>query len=149
MLGSLVRWLDGVRFEDLVTVLPPYPPSDGVARNSFLPIQVNVEPLNGLPAQSPPAQSAIVEFGYAENGDTGGYYCTSRQETCVAASSVISQTTPFYFEQSESYVGVPCVTGCVITVPALSQRVLYYRWKYLNRSGQVVGLSQVHVVVTP
>ena len=141
---SRVRWLDGIRFEDLVTVLPPYPPSDGIARNSFLPVGIPIDP----PTNSS-AQSAIVEFGYAENGDPGSYYCTSRQETCVAASSVVNVATPFYFEQSEQYVGVSCVTGCTVTVPALSQRVLYYRWKYLDSSSQVVGSSQAHVVVTP
>jgi hypothetical protein len=127
-----------------MTILPPYPASDGVARFTFLPVPVAIDPPAGLPAQS-----VIVEFGYAENGSPESYYCTSRQETCVAASGGINQTAPFYFEQSETYSGVPCATGCTVTVPALSQRVLYYRWKYLSGSGQVVSSSQVHVVVTP
>jgi len=122
----------------------PYPASDGVARNSFLPVAVAITPPAGLPVQS-----AIVEFGYAENGNPESFYCTSRQETCVAASSAVNQAVPFYFEQSEQYSGVPCATGCTVTAPALSQRVVYYRWKYLGNSGQVIGSSQVHVVVTP
>ena len=144
LMASRVRWLDGVRNEDLMTILPPYPASDGVTRYTFLPVPVNIDPPAGLPAQS-----AIVEFGYGENGSAESYYCTSRQETCVVASGAINQTTPFYFEQSESYSGVPCATGCTVMVPGLSQHVLYYRWKYLSGSGQVVGSSQVHVVVTP
>jgi hypothetical protein len=144
LMATRVRWLDGVRNDDLMTILPPYPASDGVARFTFLPVPVAIDPPAGLPAQS-----VIVEFGYAENGSPESYYCTSRQETCVAASGGINQTAPFYFEQSETYSGVPCATGCTVTVPALSQRVLYYRWKYLSGSGQVVSSSQVHVVVTP
>jgi len=144
LVASRVRWLDGVRYEDLMTVLPPYPPTDAVARNTFLPVSVTINPPAGLPVVS-----AIVEFGYAENGGPASYYCTSRQETCVAAGAAINQTTPFYFEQSESYSGVPCAIGCTVTVPALSQRVLYYRWKYLSNSGQIVGYSQARVVVTP
>jgi hypothetical protein len=144
LMATQVRWLDGVRFEDLVTTLPPYPDSDGVARNSFLPLPVTLQPPAGMQIAS-----ALVEFGYAENGPAGSYYCTSRQETCVASAGAIQQTTPFYFESSDSYSGVPCTNGCTVTIPALSQRVLYYQWKYLGNSGQLLGSSQTRVLVTP
>jgi hypothetical protein len=144
LMATNVRWLDGVSGEDLITILPPYPNSDGVSRNTFIPVPVTIAP----PAGSQ-VQSAFVEFGYAENGAPGSYYCTSRQETCVAAGSAISQTIPFYFEQSESYTGVSCANGCTIAVPALSQRVLYYRWKYLNAADEIIGTSQPNVVITP
>ena len=144
LMESWVRWLDGVAYEDLITVLPPYPSQDGVTRNTYVPVPVVVDP----PPNSA-VQTAIVEFGYAENGDPGSYYCTSRQETCVAASGSVSPVTPFYFEQSESYPRAPCATGCTVTIPALSQRALYYRWKYLGSSGQLVESSKVHVVLTP
>jgi hypothetical protein len=144
LIESWARWLDGVAHEDLVPIFPPYPSQDGVARNTFIPVPVVVDPPPGSAVQS-----AIVEFGYAENGDPGSYYCTSRQETCVAASGSVNTVTPFYFEQSESYSGAPCATGCTITIPAFSQRAVYYRWKYLGSSGQVVESSKVHVVLTP
>jgi hypothetical protein len=144
LLESWVRWLNGVAHEDLITIFPPYPSQDGVARNTFIPVPVAVDPPPGSAVQS-----AIVEFGYAENGDPGSYYCTSRQEACVAASGSVNAVTPFYFQQSESYSGVPCATGCTITIPAFSQRALYYRWQYLGSSGQVVESSKVHVVLTP
>jgi hypothetical protein len=144
LMVSRARWLDGVRNDDLMIVVPPYPASDGVARQNFLPVPVAIDPPN-----EPGVQRAVVEFGYADNGAPGTYYCTSRQENCVAASATINQTTPFYFEQSETYAGVPCATGCTVMVPALSQRVLYYRWKYLNSSGQVVSASQVQAITTP
>jgi hypothetical protein len=141
---SQVRWLDGVRFEDLINVLPPYPATDGVSRNSFIPVPVTLDPPPGVRIQS-----AVVEFGYAENGGSGTYYCTSRQENCVATGGAVNQATPFYFEQSESYAGVPCSAGCTIAIPALSQRVLYYRWKYLNNLRQVIGASPASAMITP
>jgi hypothetical protein len=144
LIVSWVRWLDGVANEDLITIFPPYPSPDGVARNTFIPVPVVVDPPPGSAVQS-----AIVEFGYAENGDPGSYYCTSRQEACVAASGSVNTVTPFYFQQTESYSGVPCATGCTITIPAFSQRAVYYRWQYLGSSGQVVESSKVHVVLTP
>jgi hypothetical protein len=143
MMGTWVRWLDGVRMEDLLTVLPPFPASDGVARSGFIPVSLTINPPPGLPVQS-----AIVEFGYVENGGPSNYYCTSRQETCVATGSTVNQSAPFSFEQSETYTPAPCAGGCTIAIPALSQHALYYRWKYLGASGRVIETSQAHVVLT-
>ena len=139
---SQVRWLDGVRSDNLVMVLPPYPPSDSVSRNTFVPIAVEIPP-RGV------GSGIAVEFGYAENGPAGSFFCTSRQEACVAVSSTINETTPFYFAQSEAYNGVPCASGCTVTIPALSQRVLYYRWEQLGAAGNVVATSDTYAVVTP
>lgn len=143
VMGSQVRWYDGVRTDDLMTVLPPFPAPDGVARNTFLPVTLTIHP-----PRTSPAQSAIVEFGYVENGSAANYYCTSRQETCVATGSSVNTSHPFTFEQSEGYTPAPCATGCTITIPALSGRALYYRWKYLGSTGQVVETSQTHVLLT-
>ena len=139
---SQVRWLDGVRHEDILTVLPPYPASDSIARNTFIPIAVKI------PAQGA-ANEVIVEFGYAENGDPAGFFCTSRQETCVATSSGVDPASPFHFGQSETYSGVSCASGCTVAIPALSQRVLYYRWKQRDGVGNVVAVSDTQAIVTP
>jgi hypothetical protein len=143
-MATLVRWMDGVRSDALATVLPPYPNSDGVSRNTFIPISVAIQPPPGLPVQS-----AVVEFGYVENGDAANYYCTSRQETCVATAAAVNLNSPFAFEQTETYVPAPCSAGCTIAIPALPQRALYYRWKYIGSTGQVIETSQTHVVLTP
>jgi hypothetical protein len=140
---SQVRWLDGIRHENLVTVLPPYPASDSISRNTFVPIEVKIPP------QGVAGGNIVVEFGYGENGSAGSFFCTSRQEACVAASSAVDQASPFYFAHSENYNGVPCASGCTVTIPALSQRILYYRWKQRDASGAVVTTSETRVMVTP
>ena len=141
---SQVRWLDGVRAEDIITFLPPYPASDSVSRNTFVPVKVKIpRPSDGAPTRV----GAVVEFGYAENGSPGQFFCTPRQETCVAASDTENQATPFYFAQTESYSGASCNSGCTVTIPALPQRILYYRWRYLNAGGP--GASEMHAIVTP
>jgi hypothetical protein len=142
--GGYARWLDGVRNDALLASLPPMPQGDSISRNTFVPITLNLTPPRGLPLAS-----AVVEFGYAENGSAGAYYCTSRQETCVASSRAVNTSAPFFYEQSEQFSGTPCTTGCSVTVPALPQRVLYYRWKYLSSAGQTIAASAAHAVVTP
>ncbi len=144
MFSTLGRWLDGVRSDNLVTAMPPLPAADGVARNSFVSVPVVVDPSPGLNVHT-----AVVEFGYVENGGAGSYYCTSRQETCVATNASINVGAPFSFEQTETYTPASCAHGCTITIPALPQRALYYRWKYLGASGQVIAASNAHVVLTP
>jgi hypothetical protein len=144
LLFSNARWLDGVRHEDLVSVLPPYPAADSVARNTFVGLQAKVTPPDGLNIDN-----AMVEFGYAENGDPNGFFCTSRQEACVAVGSAINQSVPFYYEQSESYVHTPCAFGCSISIPALSGHVVYYRAKFWNAFGQVVYVGPVRVAAVP
>jgi hypothetical protein len=91
----------------------------------------------------------VVEFGYGENGSAGSFFCTSRQEACVATSSTMNQASPFYYEQSETYSGVSCASGCTVVVPALSQRVLYYRWKRLGGFGVLGAFSDTRAIVTP
>jgi hypothetical protein len=144
LMASQVRWLDGVRFEDLMTILPPFPAADGVARNTFLAVPVNVSAPAGLSVAS-----AIIEFGYAENGASTGFYCTSRQETCIAAAAAINTTQPFYFEHAESYSGAPCAKSCTITIPGLSQHVLYYDIKYLDALGNTLETSPTQALLTP
>jgi hypothetical protein len=142
-MASNARWLDGVRDDDLFTILPPYPAPDSLARNSFIPVLVQVSPTANLNIDN-----VLIEFGYGENGDPNAYYCTSRQEACVAVVSPVNTAVPFYFESTEQYAGAPCVGGCTITIPAVSQRVLYYRIKFRDVSGITLGTSAGQALVT-
>jgi hypothetical protein len=50
---------------------------------------------------------------------------------------------------SETYAGQPCSSGCTITIPAISGKVLYYRWKYRDAANNVLETSGVHVQAVP
>jgi hypothetical protein len=144
MMFTQARWLDGIRTDDLTSTMPPFPAPDGVVRNTFSPVQVKINVPQGLPAQS-----AIVEFGYVENGNSGSYFCTSRQEACVAAAGSVDPNAPFFFEQTETYTPQPCSNGCTIAVPALPEHVLYYRWRFIGANGQVIQSGPPQVTIVP
>ena len=131
-------WLNLGRKEALLAKLPPFPEPDGVDRSDFVPVPLYLEAVDG-------AASAVVEFGYAENGDPGAFYCTSRRETCVKGA----QKGNAYDFASDAPAGVECASGCTITVPGISQRVLYYRSRYLDASGQTISTTAASAVVVP
>ena len=68
-------YTNGAWTDILLGKLPPFPPTDSVVRWTFQPIPVKLTPPAGLAVNN-----AVVQFGYAENGDPGKFYCTSRQE---------------------------------------------------------------------
>lgn len=127
----------------LMAKVPPPAPYDDVNRSDFIPLAIS------LPAYSG-ATNAFVRFGYAENGDPHSFFCTSRQESCVVGATAVDPANPFYFEQVESasWHGVPCTSGCTVTIPGIPQRILYYQYIYRSDSG-VVYTSPMSVVTTP
>lgn len=123
----------------------PYPASDSVNRGNFVPVTVAVAALPQVPVNN-----AIVEFGYAEYGAPAALNCTTRNDLCIAnqASLPPAGSAPFQFA-SESPAGVSCANGCTITIPALSQRVLYCRVQYRTASNSVILTSEYQVIVAP
>jgi hypothetical protein len=124
----------------------PYPPADSVARGTFVPWPVSVSPPAGLDVNN-----AIVAFGYQEYGAPQLINCTTRNEPCIVtatASTVPSGNQPFYFA-SENPAGAPCVSGCTITIPAISQRILYYQVQYRAANNTVLATDPPVAVVVP
>ena len=132
------EWFHLQRSEAFLAKLPPFPAADNVDRTNFEQVGLYVSGMNG-------ATQAVVEFGYAENGPSDKLYCTSRQETCVRGN----QTGSDYSFAFEPVTPVPCQGGCTIQIPAIPGRVLYYRARYLNDSGQTVLTGPAAATVVP
>jgi hypothetical protein len=126
----------------------PYPPPDSnsVPRGKFVPWPVMVSPPAGLAVNN-----AIVEFGYQEYGAPQRLNCTTRNDACITtstASTVPPGNQPFYLA-SENPAGAPCATGCTITIPAISQRILYYQVIYRAADNTVLSTGTPTAVVVP
>lgn len=120
--------------ENLLLKLPPFPADDVVDRTSFI---QNAVSLTG-PAG---AATAILEFGY-----TSSFYCTSRNEVCVANNSTGTSANPFYWA-SESYSRVSCPAGvCSINIPIIPDRIAYARAKYYDGGGSLIETGTPFIV---
>jgi hypothetical protein len=123
---------------------PPYPAADSINRGTFVPVTVTLTPPAGIGANN-----AIVEFGYQEYGAPQLINCTTRNDACIATASTVTQgNQPFYFA-SENPAGAACAAGCTITIPAISQRILYYRVEYRAANNSVLAAGPLTSVVVP
>jgi hypothetical protein len=118
--------------------LPPYPgPQRGINHGSWIPIPVK---LTSVPAGT---NNVIVEFGYNPS-----FFCSTRQEVCVANAASVTSAI-YSYATSDSYSGLPCAAGCTPVVPALSQRMMWYRVKYRNASNAVIKTGNAQIIATP
>ena len=142
-------YTSGAWTDILLGKLPPYPPTDSVVRWTFQPIPVKLTPPAGLAVDN-----AVIEFGYAENGEPGQFYCTSRQEKCLATAATVP-AVPFLFPSDAAngmeagVTGIPCANGCSIAIPAISQRMLYYQVRYRDASNKTVATGQIETIAVP
>jgi hypothetical protein len=114
--------------------LPPFT-TDSTIRDDFMDIPVDI-------ASNPEATSASVLFGYAENGSSENFYCTSRKEACIKGN----QSNKNYNFVSEGYTPVSCSSGCTINIPGIPSRVTYLKVQYHNASGTVISTLNTQVV---
>ncbi len=134
-------WLFTTVASDGMIKLFKVPPMvrDAVNRAAYAPVKVTLPGAAG-------ADGAVVEFGYAENGE-GRFDCTARQEACVANAGAINPANPFYFE-TEAYTPLPCASGCTIALPGISGRIVEYRLKMYSGSA-VTYTSPLMVTAVP
>jgi hypothetical protein len=137
-------FLNYQRSEMWMAKMLPYPPADSVMRGNFVPVSLAVKPPAGLGVNN-----AIVQFGYQEYGAPQAINCTSRNDACLAtAGAVASGNQPYYFA-SENPAGALCAAGCTIAIPAISQRILYYRVMYRAANNSVLAAGPLSSVVVP
>jgi hypothetical protein len=115
---------DGMLRQDIFAVkLPPFPQFDGIRRDTFIKIPVQVPAVTGGTANT-----VRIRFGYAEYGldsNSQPLYCSSeRREDCSTGTPPVS-TDPYAW-LSENPTWQDCTSGCTVNIPAISGRVLYY-----------------------
>lgn len=117
---------------------PGWPAFDSTNRSTFQPHTVQIGQL-----------PAVITGVYAEFGYTPTFACASRAEACIANSATIDQTTnPFYWA-SETWSPLSCGTGCTLKIPALPQRILYYRLKFTDVNGIVITTGETQIAAIP
>jgi len=138
---------DGFASPVLMVSIPPRPPSDTVNRSQFVPLEVNV---HGIPG----ADGVVADFGYMEYGSDGSsaFYCTTRQDNCVAHTSSLGTSAgamPFHFA-SENFSSMSCPSSgtCKLVIPAISGRILYYRIRR-TLAGVTVSAGSTEVWPSP
>jgi len=123
--------------------LPPYPALDSVNRGAFVPIAVSFIPPAGT-------NNTVIDFGYQEYAQSGVPYCTTRLDACEATAATIpAGFQPFKFA-SETPTGITCGSPpCTVTIPAISQRELYYRLRYQNAGGGTIQVGPWQIQGVP
>src|SRR6185312_9685156 len=134
--GSCV-YCDGIRTDLFAAKLPPWPAYDSENRGGFVNLHVTIGKSNNTAAPN-----ARIRFGYAENGPSGSYFCTARQEACTTGG------TPFAYA-SETQTQTSCTSGCTIDIPAISGRVVYYAVDRLSSSGSLVTSGSTQALAAP
>jgi hypothetical protein len=127
---TTVFWGDGRRDDVWGIKLPPLPSRDSINRTTFVRMPVNLGGVSG--------SSVRIRFGYAEYGsDSNGQplFCSpNRLEDCTTAPA---NGDPYAFA-SEPQTWTPCSSACVVNVPAVSGRTMYYVLDRQMSNGSVV-----------
>ena len=135
-------WLDGVRSEWIALRLKPFPNTDGVDRTTFVPISVTYE-------GSSAASYIRARFGYLENGATL-LRCTAYQAECSTEIPERAAKDPYSFtSEIVTRRSCPDSSACTITIPAISNRMLYYVVDRLDHNGNVLTSYPMQVVAVP
>jgi hypothetical protein len=108
-------WTDGLYSTLMLAQLPPNQ-EDSINRTTFIPMKIEI----GAGAIT---NRAMVRFWYDEHSG----YCASRAEDCFATAATLTVSNPFlYRHEVTATSGQSCASGCTLTVPTLSGRVVYF-----------------------
>lgn len=125
----------------LLAKVGSFPPYSGVNRTEFLPYPVPVPAKAG-------GSTAVVDYGFDEN-----FRCSTRNDSCVANGNAVNSANPFYWLSQMvalhalgTDIGKACSSGCVINIPAISGRTVYYRMRWLSSGGATVAIGKTQVI---
>ena len=97
------------------------------------------------------AYDVLVEFGYDQT-----LRCSpNRNDTCLAHKAHIDENDPYSYAvegaggRESGLTGVLCSEGCTVAIPAIAERVVYYRIKYRDAAGNVLSTGPLQVRVAP
>lgn len=123
-----------------IAEVPAPAPFDSIDRTTYIPVTIKIG-----------AGFAFgrVRFGYLENNNgnnTNKFHCTSYQDDCLTDNAIV----PFAYDTSDSgKAGIACSSGCSITVPAISRRVMYYQTESCTGANTGCVRGAIQVVVVP
>lgn len=137
---TTVVWGDGRRSDVWGVKLPPLPSRDSINRTTFVKVPVSIGAVSG--------SSVRIRFGYAEYGNDGSgqpLFCSpNRLEDCTTAPA---NGDPYAFA-SEPQSWTPCASACVVNIPAVSGRTVYYVVDRQMANGTVVtGPIQIAPII--
>jgi hypothetical protein len=72
--------------------------------------------------------------------------CEEIRESCIAGAAGQEW---FAYGSTETWAPVPCKDGCTLRIPAIAQRVLFYRVKYFDADGKPSGETGASAVAVP
>ncbi len=138
----IADWLDGVRSEWIALRLSPMPSLDGKNRTTFVPQQLTYQ-------GSQDATYIRARFGYLENGGSL-LRCTAYQVECSTEIPSGAAGDPYSFT-NETVTRQSCPNGsaCKVTIPAISNRMLYYVVDRLDNTGNIVTSYPMQVIAVP
>ncbi len=154
-------WADGVSPVLWLAKLPPWPGYDAVRRDHY--VQIPIQATAG-------AAFSEIRFGYEEYGTTlttmgyppspvaipsrrraekdGEFLCSARRDTC-ASRQIPDAENPFQWINSDGHSGTPCLGGCLIPVPALSGRILWWLEYHSNDGTSWSPVGRPQRVIVP
>ncbi len=120
---------------------PPLAPDSSNDPMTFLPVPINFQQVDG-------AADAYVEFGYGD--PDGEFRCRpfTYLGKCIAEGATINEANPFLWE-GETITGIGFTDGrATITIPALPNRVLFYRVVQRDGSENVIHTGSTEILAT-
>jgi len=127
--------LDAVAGALLIADVPAWPARDSMFRGDFIQIPIKMG--------GKPGDQVRIRFGYSENGHPESSFCHERQVACATDAT---GAQPFLWTD-ETQQWKACDSGCTISIPAISGRVLYYMVD--RRNSGVSNSSPLDAIAVP